>query len=101
MPGTPGTVIVNPPYGERIGADDDLNALYRGIGAWFRAKCPGWKCFLLSGNAEAALTLKLKTFQRDTLMNGPIPCKYLGFEMRGSGDAPAPERPPESPDTPG
>jgi 23S rRNA G2445 N2-methylase RlmL len=101
MPDTPGTVIVNPPYGERIGADDDLNALYRGIGAWFRAKCPGWKCFLLSGNAEASLTLKLKTFQRDTLMNGPIPCKYLGFEMRKPEDAPVTERPPESSDTPG
>jgi putative N6-adenine-specific DNA methylase len=82
LPSGPGVLMVNPPYGERLGDAEAMPALYRDLGTWFRARLGGWRCFVLSGNPEATLALKLKSFQHETLLNGALPCKFLGFDIR-------------------
>lgn len=54
--GPPGIVIVNPPYGKRIGARRQLFALHGALGAVLRERFAGWRIGLLSpdkGLAEA------------------------------------------------
>jgi 23S rRNA G2445 N2-methylase RlmL len=82
LPSTPGVILLNPPYGERLGTGQDLSPLYRDIGLWLREKAPGWKAFVLTGNPEAALHIKLKTCLVESLFNGTLACKFLGFEIR-------------------
>ncbi len=41
--GPPGLLVVNPPYGVRIGNQDDAGRLYGRIGSKLRAAYPGWR----------------------------------------------------------
>jgi len=54
--GEPGLVIVNPPYGERIGNMKELNALYRALGERLKAKFSGWRVGVVT--SEQALAKK-------------------------------------------
>ena len=46
--GPSGLVIVNPPYGERIGNMEELNALYRSLGQRLKDQFSGWRVGLVT-----------------------------------------------------
>ena len=52
--GPPGLVIVNPPYGARIGDKQDLRPLYRALGGTLRARFAGWRVGLITNEASLA-----------------------------------------------
>jgi putative N6-adenine-specific DNA methylase len=52
--GPPGLVIVNPPYGTRIGNQKHLYALYRALGQTLRARFAGWRVGLVTDDASLA-----------------------------------------------
>jgi putative N6-adenine-specific DNA methylase len=86
-PATPGVLVTNPPYGERINADD-LNILYKQIGDVLKSKLEGWDAFIFTGNLEAAKHIGLKTSRRIPLYNGKIECRLFKYELyRGSSKA--------------
>jgi putative N6-adenine-specific DNA methylase len=53
-PGSPGLVIVNPPYGDRIGDVKGLAALYRTLGQTMMSRFAGWRVGLITSNAQLA-----------------------------------------------
>jgi putative N6-adenine-specific DNA methylase len=53
-PGPPGLVIVNPPYGGRIGDKKQLTPLYRALGQTLRARFAGWRIGLVTNEASLA-----------------------------------------------
>jgi len=53
-PGPPGLVIVNPPYGDRIGDRKRLAALYRSLGHTLLTRFRGWRVGLVTSNADLA-----------------------------------------------
>lgn len=75
-----GILIVNPPYGERLEADD-LKELYRGIGNTLKKHYAGFQAWVLSGNPVALKHLGLRTGKKLTLFNGPIRCKYHFYDL--------------------
>ena len=52
--GPPGLVIVNPPYGARIGDTQSLFPLYRALGQTLRARFAGWRVGLTTNEAALA-----------------------------------------------
>lgn len=52
--GPPGLVIVNPPYGTRIGDRKKLQPLYRALGQTMLSKFPGWRIGLITTDATLA-----------------------------------------------
>jgi putative N6-adenine-specific DNA methylase len=78
-PGPPGTLICNPPYGERIGEEKDLRALYRTLGEVFR-RCHGWDVWVFTGNMRLAGLIDLPRAEETPLFNGTIPCRFIRFE---------------------
>src|SRR5437764_7687681 len=52
--GQPGTILCNPPYGERIGRESDWRELYQSLGDVFRQRCSGWTACVFTGNARLA-----------------------------------------------
>jgi putative N6-adenine-specific DNA methylase len=52
--GPPGLVIVNPPYGERIGVKESLRALHGALGARLRARFSGWRVALVTSEPTLA-----------------------------------------------
>lgn len=78
----PGTVIVaNPPYGRRLGGDEDLRALYKSLGDVLKREAAGCAAWLLVGDLELAKRIGLRPRRRIVLFNGPIECRLLGFEL--------------------
>jgi putative N6-adenine-specific DNA methylase len=53
-PGPPGLVIVNPPYGMRVGEKTDLSPLYRALGQTLLARFAGWRVGLVTSEASLA-----------------------------------------------
>jgi putative N6-adenine-specific DNA methylase len=80
-PGPLGLVVVNPPYGERLGETEELRPVYRGLGDLFKKKFPGWEAYVLTGSPELAKEVGLSASRRFVLMNGPIECRLLKYEI--------------------
>jgi putative N6-adenine-specific DNA methylase len=57
--GPPGLVIVNPPYGERVGKRDGLAALYRALGQSLMSRFAGWRVGLVTSETDLARTTGL------------------------------------------
>ena len=82
LPEGPGTLVCNPPYGERLGADQDLEALYSDLGAMVKTQCSGWDFWLLSGNPGITGALRMKASRRIPINNGGIDCRWLHYQVR-------------------
>jgi len=80
--GPPGTILCNPPYGERIGDDQDLRALYKTLGEIFRERCAGWQACVFSGNPNLARYVNLPVRRQTALFNGKIACRLLEYETK-------------------
>lgn len=76
-----GLVIVNPPYGERIGDLDQLRGLYRMLGEKLREQFDGWQAAILTGNPPIARELGINARRSHTLFNGKIECRLLRFDV--------------------
>lgn len=57
--GKPGLVIVNPPYGTRVGKKKDLFALYGAFGDVMRERFKGWRIGMITADATLAQATKL------------------------------------------
>jgi putative N6-adenine-specific DNA methylase len=79
--GPPGTIVCNPPYGERIGEELDLNGLYETLGEVLRGRCRGWTAFVFTGNAKLAQRIGLTPTEQIPLFNGKIPCRLLRYDL--------------------
>jgi putative N6-adenine-specific DNA methylase len=53
-PGPPGLVIVNPPYGDRIGDKQGLQPLYRSLGHVLMSRFAGWRVGIVTSDAALA-----------------------------------------------
>ena len=77
-----GTLIINPPYGERLDSDDEsLNLLYQMIGDIFKNKCTGFDCYVFTANLEAAKFIGLKTQKKTVLKNGSLDSRLLYYPI--------------------
>ena len=79
--GEGGMVVMNPPYGKRLGDVSKLGGLYRKIGDALKQRAPGATAWVLVGDRELAKQIGLKPTRRIPLFNGPIECRLLCFEM--------------------
>ncbi|MCK6598712.1 MAG: THUMP domain-containing protein [Bdellovibrionaceae bacterium] len=76
-----GIMITNPPYGARIGEEDNLKDAYKDLGFTMKNHFKNWDCWILSGNKDLILEMKLKSSRRVFVYNGPIECRFLKYEM--------------------
>ena len=74
-----GTLIMNPPYGERMG--DEMIALYEEIGDTFKQKYAGYSCWVVSSNIEAIKRVGLKPNSKIKVFNGSLECSFRLFEV--------------------
>jgi 23S rRNA (guanine2445-N2)-methyltransferase / 23S rRNA (guanine2069-N7)-methyltransferase len=91
----PGLLITNPPYGERMGVDEDVIALYRLLGEKLKTEFRGWRAGIIAADEAHGHALGLRADKRYKLYNGAIECTLLNFEI-AEQDAPKPEPKPLS-----
>jgi putative N6-adenine-specific DNA methylase len=80
-PAESGTLICNPPYGERIGDEAKLELFYGKIGDILKQNWKGWTAWVFTGNLPLSKRIGLKPSRRIVLFNGPIECRLLKFEL--------------------
>lgn len=78
---TKGMIITNPPYGARIGDEDNLKDVYRDLGFTLKNRFQGWDAWILSGNKDLLTEMKLKATAKKFVYNGNIECRFLKYEM--------------------
>jgi 23S rRNA (guanine2445-N2)-methyltransferase / 23S rRNA (guanine2069-N7)-methyltransferase len=77
-----GLVVVNPPYGERLGEESELPGLYRVLGDVLKRCYEGWRAAVFTGNPDLGKVMGLRAHKMHVLYNGAIECKLLHFEVQ-------------------
>ncbi|MBN1381401.1 MAG: class I SAM-dependent RNA methyltransferase [Deltaproteobacteria bacterium] len=81
VPERGGVIVINPPYGERLGDLNNLGETYRGVGDFFKQKGRGYRGYVFTGNLDLAKKIGLKTRRRIPFYNGEIECRLLEYEL--------------------
>ncbi len=78
------TLIMNPPYGERM-KPEDIESLYSMIGTTLKHKYPGTDAWIFSSNKKALGRLGLKPASKRVLYNGSLECTFAHYKtFKGS-----------------
>lgn len=80
-PAGPGVLVMNPPYGERMNLEEDINALYKSIGDTLKKKYKGYRAWVISSNLEAFKNVGLKPSRKIPVFNGQLECRYMCYNM--------------------
>ncbi|WP_031435015.1 bifunctional 23S rRNA (guanine(2069)-N(7))-methyltransferase RlmK/23S rRNA (guanine(2445)-N(2))-methyltransferase RlmL [Methylomarinum vadi] len=76
-----GLVICNPPYGERLGDEEQTAELYRQFGEIMKQRFVGWQAAIIISNPELGFRLGIRSRKPITLYNGALECKLLRFAI--------------------
>ncbi len=76
--GRRGTVVCNPPYGERLSTPEEVEALYRKMGEHFRA-LDRWQIYVITSHEGFEKLYGRRADKVRRLYNGMIPCYYYQF----------------------
>jgi putative N6-adenine-specific DNA methylase len=94
-----GTLMMNPPYGERIAPKGQgsttsregfegggtSTAFFSALAAHWKREYSGWQAWLLSPDMKLPGALRLKESRRVPLWNGAIECRLFRFDMVAGG----------------
>lgn len=87
----PGTVMLNPEYGVRMGDEQKLVPVYKAIGDFFKQRCSGYMGYVFTGNLKLAREVGLRSRRRLTFYNGALECRLLEFELYQGTRDPGPK----------
>jgi putative N6-adenine-specific DNA methylase len=80
-PASEGILVANLPYGERMGDEDELAALYPQLGDVLKKKFGGWNAYLFTGDLRIAKLMRLTPSKRTPLYNGAIECRLFEYKI--------------------
>lgn len=79
--GPKGTIISNPPYGERLESEPALIALHSVFGRIVKTRFPGWRLSLFSASPELLSSLQLRAEREFKAKNGPLDCVQKNYQL--------------------
>ncbi len=86
---TPGILLTNPPYGERIGVrgdnsmepDDMARDFFAAFSTALKQRFTGWSVFLFTADLGLPKMLRLKESRKTPFFNGALECRLFRFDM--------------------
>ncbi len=89
-PAPAGVLVTNPPYGVRIGEQDDLAGFYPLLGDALKRKYAGWNAYIFSADTRLPKLIRLAATRRTPLFNGKLECRLYEYKLVAGGNrAPA------------
>ncbi|GMG88309.1 bifunctional 23S rRNA (guanine(2069)-N(7))-methyltransferase RlmK/23S rRNA (guanine(2445)-N(2))-methyltransferase RlmL [Biformimicrobium ophioploci] len=82
----PGLVLTNPPYGERLGEQEDLRETYAELGNQLKKHFGGWQVGIFTGNPDLCFDTGLKSHKKYKLFNGTIPSELMLFSVHARAE---------------
>lgn len=80
-PSGAGLIIVNPPYGVRVGNKKPLRDLFAQLGNVARTRAPGWRLAMLSADRDLERQVRLPFVEQWKSSNGGIPVRLVVAEV--------------------
>ncbi|MCR5049479.1 MAG: RNA methyltransferase [Paludibacteraceae bacterium] len=74
-------VMINPPYGERLASNKDMEVLYGKMGTALKHQFAGATAWIISSNAEAMKCIGLKPTKKMRLLNGELDCQFNRYDL--------------------
>ena len=74
-------VLMNPPYGERLKSNQEMEELYSAIGTALKHQFAGATAWIISSNEAAMKCIGLKPTQKLRLLNGELDCQFNKYEL--------------------
>jgi len=80
-PAANGIMLVNPPYGVRLGQPENMSAVYPELGDRLKQRWAGWRVYMFSADARAHKLIGLAPSKRIPLFNGSLECRLYEFKI--------------------
>jgi putative N6-adenine-specific DNA methylase len=80
-PAARGLLIANPPYGVRLGEQQDLASLYPRLGDVLKQRFAGWRVCIFTADMRLPKLIGLKPSRRIPLFNGALECRLYTFDV--------------------
>ena len=80
-PGAEGVLVANPPYGVRLGEQDELASFYPQVGDVLKKKFAGWRAYIFTADMRLPKLIGLSPSKRTPLYNGALECRLYEFKM--------------------
>ncbi len=74
-------ILINPPYGERLASNKDMELLYSKIGTALKHQFTGATAWIISSNEAAMKCIGLKPSKKLRLLNGELDCQFNKYEL--------------------
>jgi putative N6-adenine-specific DNA methylase len=84
-PAKEGIIVTNPPYGVRLGEQQQLAEFYPKLGDVLKKQFSGWCAYLLSADMRLPKLIRLATSKRTPLYNGALECRLFEYKMVEGG----------------
>ena len=81
LQGGQGLIMMNPPYGERLKSNKEMEDLYSAIGTALKHQFTGATAWIISSNAAAMKCIGLKPSKKYHLLNGELDCQFNKYEL--------------------
>ncbi len=86
-----GVIVCNPPYGERLGTEPGLIALYTAFGGMLKSQFGGFRASIFSSSDELLSCLRMRADKQYRLNNGALQCHHKNYtiaQRQTESDAP-------------
>ena len=80
-PAPAGVMVMNPPYGERMGSAEELARFYPRLGDALKQRYPGWRCYIFTADLRLPKLIRLEPSRRTPLWNGALECRLYEFKI--------------------
>ncbi len=84
-PAKEGIIVTNPPYGVRLGEQQQLAEFYPKLGDVLKKQFTGWRAYLLSADMQLPKLIRLAASKRTPLFNGALECRLFEYRMVAGG----------------
>ena len=74
-------IVTNPPYGIRMGQDDNLEVFYRSLGDFLKQKCKGSAAFVYFGEREYIKKVGLKASWKKPIRFGALDGRLVKYAL--------------------
>jgi 23S rRNA (guanine2445-N2)-methyltransferase / 23S rRNA (guanine2069-N7)-methyltransferase len=78
---TTGLVVCNPPYGERLGEEQELLPVYRQLGTILKEEFVGWKAAIFTANMRLSKNMGVRARKIYKFFNGTIATDLICFDL--------------------
>lgn len=80
-PAASGVLVMNPPYGVRLGEEEELAALYPKLGDVLKNRFADWRAYIISADANLPKLIRLSASRKTPLFNGALECRLYEYRL--------------------